>query len=175
MTSVPFKVGDTLAKGAELGNMQFGGSTVITLFPPGSVLWDDDVRYASSLPVESYVQLGQRVGLVGRFSGNVNNQPNNADEVNNGLGAGLLGGMIVGIIVAAVLSCALFACAVRYCQGGALLFLRLPKGTQRTSPAVEMNSGLAYPAPLPTGETIICEPIGATKPGMYQGIQYRNP
>ena len=56
------EVGDELRRGQEVGNMQFGGSTVILLFQRGTVRFDDDLLYASSLPVESYIHVRDRIG-----------------------------------------------------------------------------------------------------------------
>lgn len=41
-------VGDSVVAGEELGYFQFGGSTVVAVFPPNTVTWDSDLLAASS-------------------------------------------------------------------------------------------------------------------------------
>ena len=55
-------VGSWAAKGDELGYFAFGGSTIAMLFPPASVLFDDDLVFASSRGVETQVPLGNPIG-----------------------------------------------------------------------------------------------------------------
>ena len=59
---VPVKVGMTLAKGDELGYMQFGGSTLITLFRRGEFEPDCDLLIHSALALETFLPMGRRVG-----------------------------------------------------------------------------------------------------------------
>lgn len=116
-TIFPYKVGDELKKGDELGNMQFGGSTVITLFPTGTVLWDDDLRYAASLPVESYLQMGQRIGILTSARVPYLPIPSAERTVNVGLGAAPIAGMCIGALLGVVLAALLFYLVVKKCQG----------------------------------------------------------
>lgn len=58
----PLTVGAVVNRGDELGFMQFGGSTVVTLFKRGDFIPDCDILAHSSLGVETYVRMGQRVG-----------------------------------------------------------------------------------------------------------------
>lgn len=55
-------VGASVEKGDELGYFAFGGSTLLTLFPPGSITFDEDLVTNSSLPLETLLQMGMRVG-----------------------------------------------------------------------------------------------------------------
>jgi phosphatidylserine decarboxylase len=54
--------GSTIDKGSELGYFAFGGSTVVLLFPPGSVQFDDDLIVASSQNVETLMKVGNSIG-----------------------------------------------------------------------------------------------------------------
>jgi phosphatidylserine decarboxylase precursor len=45
-------------KGEELGYFQFGGSTVVLVFPPNIVAWNDDLIQHSKRAVESLVEVG---------------------------------------------------------------------------------------------------------------------
>jgi len=116
-STFPYKVGDFIAKGAELGNMQFGGSTVITLLPRGTVLWDDDLRYAASLPVESYLQMGQRIGVLTTQPVPYLPLPSSERTVNVGLGAAPIAGMVIGALAGVGLAVGLFYLVTRKCQG----------------------------------------------------------
>ncbi len=50
-------------RGQEKGLFHFGGSTVILLFEPERILFDQDLIEASSQGIESYVRLGTRIGV----------------------------------------------------------------------------------------------------------------
>ncbi|KAJ2955344.1 hypothetical protein NQZ79_g8647 [Umbelopsis isabellina] len=56
------KPGDSVKKGDEMGCFQYGGSTVIAVFPKGQVTWDDDLLKNSEQPVETIVKMGTHVG-----------------------------------------------------------------------------------------------------------------
>jgi phosphatidylserine decarboxylase len=56
------KPGDSVNKGDEMGYFQYGGSTVIAVFPKGDVTWDDDLLTNSEKPVETIVKMGDHVG-----------------------------------------------------------------------------------------------------------------
>lgn len=116
-STYPYKVGDFIPKGAELGNMQFGGSTVITLLPRGTVLWDDDLRYAASLPVESYLQMGQRIGVITSQPVPYLPLPSSERTVNVGLGAAPIAGMTIGALAGVAFAVLLFYFVTRKCQG----------------------------------------------------------
>lgn len=51
-----------LEKGEEMGYFQYGGSTVIAIFPKDTVQWDDDLLTNSEKSVETLVQMGERIG-----------------------------------------------------------------------------------------------------------------
>lgn len=57
--------GEPLKKGAELGYFAFGGSTIVVLFPAGSVQFDADlVRNSVGNPVETFVKMGTGIGTM---------------------------------------------------------------------------------------------------------------
>lgn len=49
-------------KGAEKGYFAFGGSSTITIFEPGAVLLENDLRHHSAKQVELYAKIGTRMG-----------------------------------------------------------------------------------------------------------------
>jgi phosphatidylserine decarboxylase len=63
--SIQFSVkeGDTLRKGQELGLFAYGGSSVVTLFPSGSVAFDADLVSRSLSGIETLVGLGTSLGM----------------------------------------------------------------------------------------------------------------
>lgn len=54
-------VGDTVARGEELGYFAFGGSTVVTLFQAGAVQFDHDLLTNSAKAVETIVKVGNGI------------------------------------------------------------------------------------------------------------------
>jgi phosphatidylserine decarboxylase len=58
------KVGQHYHKGDEQGYFSFGGSCVITLFPPNSINFDDDILKNSHEGIETYDKVGESVGHV---------------------------------------------------------------------------------------------------------------
>ncbi|KAG0738369.1 hypothetical protein G6F57_002845 [Rhizopus arrhizus] len=54
--------GKTLEKGQEMGYFQYGGSTVITVFPKDLVEWDEDLLSNSNKSVETLVSMGEGMG-----------------------------------------------------------------------------------------------------------------
>jgi phosphatidylserine decarboxylase len=56
------KGGESVAKGAEKGYFRFGGSMIITLFPPGTLDPAPDLAEQSSNGVELYARFGDRMG-----------------------------------------------------------------------------------------------------------------
>lgn len=52
-----------LEKGQEMGYFQYGGSTVIAVFPKGMVTWDEDLRKNSEKSIETVVSMGERIGV----------------------------------------------------------------------------------------------------------------
>jgi len=57
------EVGEPLVKGEDLGYFQYGGSTVIVVFPEGTVLFDEDLVGHSKAGVETVVKVGERIGV----------------------------------------------------------------------------------------------------------------
>jgi len=58
------KVGQHYQKGDEQGYFSFGGSCVITLFPPNSINFDDDILKNSREGIETYAKIGESVGQI---------------------------------------------------------------------------------------------------------------
>ncbi|MEI7908488.1 MAG: phosphatidylserine decarboxylase [Verrucomicrobiota bacterium] len=58
-----FIAGSPVAKGAEKGFFAFGGSSTMTLFEPGAIRLDDDLRGHSAAQTELYARVGSRMGL----------------------------------------------------------------------------------------------------------------
>lgn len=59
-----FEPGSPVDKGQEKGYFAFGGSSTITIFEPGSVLLENDLRFHSGKQVELYARIGSRMGYV---------------------------------------------------------------------------------------------------------------
>ncbi len=57
-----FAPGSPVDKGAEKGYFAFGGSSTITIFEPGAVLLENDLRHHSAKQVELYAKIGTRMG-----------------------------------------------------------------------------------------------------------------
>ncbi|KAI8082419.1 phosphatidylserine decarboxylase-domain-containing protein [Thamnidium elegans] len=51
-----------LEKGQEMGYFQYGGSTVIVVFPKDTVEWDQDLKLNSEKSLETLVEMGERIG-----------------------------------------------------------------------------------------------------------------
>jgi len=56
-------VGATYEKGETIGTFQFGGSTAVLVFRPGTVRLDDDLLFHSANKVESFVEVNSRIGV----------------------------------------------------------------------------------------------------------------
>jgi phosphatidylserine decarboxylase len=56
-----YEPGVPVARGQEKGYFQFGGSTVVQLFAPGAIRFDDDLRAASTHGTETLVRMGERI------------------------------------------------------------------------------------------------------------------
>jgi phosphatidylserine decarboxylase len=54
--------GQTIVKGDEHGYFAFGGSTVLVLFPPGAIEFDQDLLINSAKPLETLVKVGVSIG-----------------------------------------------------------------------------------------------------------------
>ncbi|MFZ5496671.1 MAG: phosphatidylserine decarboxylase [Verrucomicrobiota bacterium] len=57
-----FIPGRAVAKGEEKGLFKFGGSCVITLFPPGRIRLDADLLQQTAAGLETYARMGERLG-----------------------------------------------------------------------------------------------------------------
>jgi phosphatidylserine decarboxylase len=57
-----YTAGLPVQRGQEKGYFQFGGSTVIQLFEPGCLQFDDDLLEMSAQSVEVRVRMGERIG-----------------------------------------------------------------------------------------------------------------
>ncbi|GAB4820295.1 hypothetical protein N2152v2_007341 [Parachlorella kessleri] len=57
-------VGHAVRKGEELGYFAFGGSTIVTLFEPGKVCWDEDLVQNSLKSLETKVRMGEQLGVL---------------------------------------------------------------------------------------------------------------
>ena len=53
---------DQVKKGDEFGYFAFGGSTVLLLFEPGKIRWDDDLLRNSHKPLETLLVMGSQIG-----------------------------------------------------------------------------------------------------------------
>ncbi|KAJ3155707.1 hypothetical protein HDU86_004176 [Geranomyces michiganensis] len=55
------KPGVPLTRGEEMGYFEFGGSTVLVLFQPGTMKWDKDLIERSQQGMETLVKLGEKI------------------------------------------------------------------------------------------------------------------
>ncbi|HNX03908.1 MAG TPA: phosphatidylserine decarboxylase [Opitutales bacterium] len=53
-----------VAKGAEKGRFLFGGSTVISVFEPGRIVFAEDLLANSAKGIETYARMGDRLGTL---------------------------------------------------------------------------------------------------------------
>ena len=65
--SMRYEAGSQVAAGARKGYFEFGGSTVITLFEKGRVVWEDDLRVWSEQGIEVYGRMGDRMGMMSKI------------------------------------------------------------------------------------------------------------
>eukprot|EP00479_Gromia_sphaerica_P009833 TRINITY_DN427_c0_g1_i2.p1 TRINITY_DN427_c0_g1~~TRINITY_DN427_c0_g1_i2.p1 ORF type:complete len:81 (-),score=18.58 TRINITY_DN427_c0_g1_i2:176-418(-) len=56
--------GQAVTKGSVHGEFRFGGSTVLTLFEPGKIEFDEDLVKNSKHPIETLLKVNTRVGEV---------------------------------------------------------------------------------------------------------------
>ena len=54
--------GATVVKGQDISFFQFGGSTVVLMFPPGSISFDADLVYNSLAGTETLITMGSSIG-----------------------------------------------------------------------------------------------------------------
>lgn len=60
-----FTPGKRVERGARKACFELGGSTVVLLFRPGTIVFDDDLRAWSARGIETYVRLGDTLGRRG--------------------------------------------------------------------------------------------------------------
>jgi len=63
-----FRPAEPVDKGARKGYFETGGSTIVLLFPPGAMRFDDDLCAHSASGTETYVRMGERIGTCQRGS-----------------------------------------------------------------------------------------------------------
>ncbi|KAL8672367.1 MAG: hypothetical protein Q9168_003163 [Polycauliona sp. 1 TL-2023] len=61
-TVITRKEGERVGRAEELGYFQFGGSTILLLFEPGRMMFDEDMTDNSSGAVETLVRVGMSIG-----------------------------------------------------------------------------------------------------------------
>ncbi|KAF3933177.1 hypothetical protein ABW19_dt0209378 [Dactylella cylindrospora] len=61
-TVITAKAGSEVARGDELGYFKFGGSTLVVLFEPNTMRWDDDLVANSKEALETLIRVGMSVG-----------------------------------------------------------------------------------------------------------------
>lgn len=59
-----YQGGSTVSKGDEKGYFRFGGSSIISIFEPGRVQFDEDLRVNSAKQRELYAKVGDRMGSI---------------------------------------------------------------------------------------------------------------
>ncbi|MCJ1419287.1 phosphatidylserine decarboxylase [Xylographa parallela] len=61
-TIITRKAGDRVGRAEELGYFKFGGSTLLLLFEPGAMKFDDDLTENSKAAVETLLRVGMSIG-----------------------------------------------------------------------------------------------------------------
>ncbi|PHH50234.1 Phosphatidylserine decarboxylase proenzyme 2 [Ceratocystis fimbriata CBS 114723] len=61
-TVITRKAGSEVKRGEELGYFKFGGSTILCLFEPGKVQFDDDLCDNSTTALETLIRVGMSIG-----------------------------------------------------------------------------------------------------------------
>jgi phosphatidylserine decarboxylase len=54
--------GQEVKRGEEFGYFSFGGSTIVVLFEPGVVVWDEDLVVNGKASLETLVRVGMGIG-----------------------------------------------------------------------------------------------------------------
>ena len=64
--SIPqrYRPGEHAAKGQKKSFFELGGSTVVLLFEPTRIAFDEDLCANTQTGVETYVRMGERIGVV---------------------------------------------------------------------------------------------------------------
>ncbi|QDS77276.1 hypothetical protein FKW77_003967 [Venturia effusa] len=61
-TVITRSTGEKVSRAEELGYFKFGGSTILLLFEPGKIAWDDDLVDNSNGALETLIRVGMSVG-----------------------------------------------------------------------------------------------------------------
>ncbi|KAF2762800.1 hypothetical protein EJ05DRAFT_491095 [Pseudovirgaria hyperparasitica] len=61
-TVITRKAGEKVSRAEELGYFKFGGSTILLLFEPGQMVWDEDMVENSNGALETLIRVGMSVG-----------------------------------------------------------------------------------------------------------------
>lgn len=61
-TVITREAGEHVSRAEELGYFKFGGSTILLLFEPGVMEWDDDLAENSNAALETLIRVGMSVG-----------------------------------------------------------------------------------------------------------------
>jgi len=61
---IPLTLGDEVKRGEVAGEFRFGGSTVLLLFEPNRVKWDDDIKRNVAVKFETLLQVRSRIGKI---------------------------------------------------------------------------------------------------------------
>ncbi|KAF8467246.1 phosphatidylserine decarboxylase-domain-containing protein [Kalaharituber pfeilii] len=61
-TVITAEEGQKVSRTDELGYFQFGGSTLVVLFEPNKMIWDDDLLNNSKMALETLIRVGMSVG-----------------------------------------------------------------------------------------------------------------
>ncbi len=59
--------GDKVVRGEEKGYFKFGGSAVVLMFEKGTVVIDRDLLINTSNHLETYIHMGERIGIAGKI------------------------------------------------------------------------------------------------------------
>ena len=59
-----YRPGARVAKGQHKAYFELGGSTVVLLFEPGRVAFDEDLLANTEAGLETFVRMGERIGIV---------------------------------------------------------------------------------------------------------------
>jgi phosphatidylserine decarboxylase len=63
-TVITRKAGEKVKRAEELGYFKFGGSTILVLFEPGQMVWDEDMVDNSNSAVETLVSVYNKANML---------------------------------------------------------------------------------------------------------------
>merc|ERR1712154_569297 len=61
---IPLTLGDEVKRGEVAGEFRFGGSTVLMLFEPNRVKWDEDILRNVAVKFETLLSVRSRIGQI---------------------------------------------------------------------------------------------------------------